>query len=289
MDFIQFARAHGVEIDRLIDDGRWHRCKTIDKPRHRNGAYCFRGDVGWVQDWATMLEPDVWRPDNPATVKVDRAAVQERASEARRKILEAQRKAAARAKEIIQSCGYGLHPYLAAKGFPEVEGYIWRDGDDDKLIIPMRVGEMLVGLQAISGKDGHEKRFLYGQRIDGATFTIGRPGPRTTTFYCEGYATGLSVRDALQALKVPYVLHVCYSAGNMVKVAKERGPGIVIADYDKPSKQVPEQGGMGWKVARDIGGKFWTSDVEGEDANDFNRRRGLFALAQGIKLVMLRK
>ena len=36
---------------------------TDDHPRKRNGRYRWLGDVGWVQNWATMQEPAMWRSE----------------------------------------------------------------------------------------------------------------------------------------------------------------------------------------------------------------------------------
>ena len=103
-------------------------------------------------------------------------------------------------------------------------------------------------------------------------------GIKGTHVLCEGYATALSTQQALRNLKVPYVLHVTFSAGNMKKVAATLPGGLVIADNDAS--------GTGERVARDIGWPYWMSDTVGEDANDYSQRRGVFALAMGIKQAM---
>ena len=50
MSFIDFARAHGVEInpDRLFASERIRRCGTVDKPRSTNGAYFWDGPVSYT-------------------------------------------------------------------------------------------------------------------------------------------------------------------------------------------------------------------------------------------------
>jgi phage/plasmid primase-like uncharacterized protein len=95
---------------------------------------------------------------------------------------------------------------------------------------------------------------------------------------CDGYATALSVRAALKSMKQRYKLHVCFSAGNMVRVAAGLECGIVIADHD--------QSGTGQQAAKEIGWPSWLSDVAGEDANDYHQRAGLFALSQGLTHLM---
>jgi hypothetical protein len=49
VNFSAFASAHGLRIRQVLDDGRWHRVPTDDKPRKRNGAYVFDGQSGAVQ------------------------------------------------------------------------------------------------------------------------------------------------------------------------------------------------------------------------------------------------
>ena len=142
------------------------------------------------------------------------------------------------------------------------------------LLVPMRVGKSLVGLQQI-WQEG-DKRFLYGQRTAGATFSFDNKG---INIVCEGYATALSVRAAMKQLKARYHIHVCFSAGNMVKVAAGLEPGLVIADNDKS--------GTGQQAASEIGWPVWMSDREGEDANDAHRRMGLFAFSQSLTQSML--
>ena len=55
MNFIDFARAHGVEIDpsKLYASERIKRCGTTDKPKGTNGAYFWDGARGWVFNWAS--------------------------------------------------------------------------------------------------------------------------------------------------------------------------------------------------------------------------------------------
>lgn len=282
MDFVTFARALGVIIDRPIEDGRWHRVTTTDKPHHKNGAYKFMGAFGLVQNWANMTEPDLWRPDGDGPSEVDHQALARRAKEAAEEIRKGQEAAAKRAGWILHQCTFGPHPYLAAKGFPEDRGRLWKDDKhgDVKLCIPMQADGRVVGLQTISDAPGFEKKFLYGQRTSEAVYVIDNKGPKV---FCEGYATALSVAAAMHALKTRFCLIVCFSAGNLLKVAKNHGQGFVIADNDKPSQLAPEPGGMGLKVAKEIGLPYWLSDRMPEDANDYHQRAGLFRLSQSIK------
>jgi phage/plasmid primase-like uncharacterized protein len=267
MTFEQFAALHGVIVGRLIP-GKWIRVATEDKPRSRNGAYKFMGDVGFVQNWATMTEAATWHAegDSKAVAQQVRQNANKVAQEARVNA----HKAAKRAEQILSECELASHPYLAAKGFPDEMVNVWNRESDNVMVIPMRAGRDLVGAQLI--KPDGDKKFLFGQRSGGAEFVIGQRGAHVL---CEGFATALSTQVAMRNLKVPYVLHVTFSAGNMKRIAETLPGGLVIADNDKS--------GTGERVAREIGWPYWMSDVVGEDANDFAQRRGVFALAMGIK------
>jgi putative DNA primase/helicase len=75
-------------------------------------------------------------------------------------------------------------------------------------------------------------------------------------------------------MKRRYTLHVCFSAGNMVKVAASLSSGFVVADNDAS--------GTGERVAKEIGWPFWMSDTTGEDADDALKRCGLFKFSQSL-------
>lgn len=289
MDFVLFAKAHGLIIDRLADDSRWHRVKTTDKPHHRNGSYKFCGDFGLVQNWATQTEPDLWRPDGDGPANIDHEAIARRAREAAEQIRREQEAAAKRAAWILHQCTTEAHPYLEAKGFPTARGSVWRDEKkgDAKLCLPMRVDGRLVGLQTISDAPGHEKKFIYGQRTNGAVYCVDNKG--STTLLVEGYGTGLSVAAAMHALKTRFRLIVCFSAGNLAKIAANFADAIVIADNDKQSPLAPELGGMGLKVAKASGLRYWLSDRCPEDFNDYHQRVGLFKASQSLRAVLFQR
>jgi putative DNA primase/helicase len=273
MDFIQFARSHGILINDLPPLGVWKRFPTEDHPRSRNGAVKFMGDVGFVQNHATSTVVSIWKPDSPITTKVKStylASIRSAEDEQKKK----QHQAMQRAVGMLNGSGLSMHPYLEAKGFPDEQGNVlWQDGKP-VLLIPMRVAGNLVGLQQIDEDGG--KKFLYGQRTSNAVFTFDNKGMNVL---CEGYATALSVRLAFKQMKQRYTLHVCFSAGNMAKVAAGLEPGLLIADNDAS--------GTGQRVAEESGWKYWLSDRVGEDANDFHQRVGLFQFTQSLTRSML--
>jgi putative DNA primase/helicase len=268
MDFIQFARSHGILINNLPPLGVWKRFPTEDHPRSRNGAVKYMGDVGFVQNHATSTVVSIWKPDSPITTKVKStylASIRNAEDEQKKK----QHQAMQRAVGMLNGSGMSTHPYLEAKGFKDEQGNVlWQDGKP-VLLIPMRVAGNLVGLQQIDQDGG--KKFLYGQRTSNAVFTFDNKGMNVL---CEGYATALSVRLAFKQMKQRYTLHVCFSAGNMAKVAAGLEAGLLIADNDAS--------GTGPRVAEESGWKYWLSDRVGEDANDFHQRVGLFQFTQSL-------
>lgn len=267
MDFLDFARMHGIIIHDYPPVGVWKRYPTEDKSRKRNGAVKYMVTHGFVQNHATDQVVSVWKPDSIKSIdhRQVRASVLNAEVETRRRQNEAVKKAV----RMLNDSGMASHPYLEAKGFPDERGNVlWIDGKP-VLLVPMRVSGSLVGVQMIDTEGN--KKFLFGQRTSGATFTFDNKG---MNILCEGYATALSVRMALKQMKQRYTLHVCFSAGNMLKVAEGLERGLVVADNDAS--------GTGQSVADKIGWPTWISDVSGEDANDCHRRVGLFKFSQSL-------
>jgi putative DNA primase/helicase len=192
---------------------------------------------------------------------------------AARDIREKQQEAARKAASILNQCQIGFHPYLERKGFKEEQANVWKTDDGLLLVIPMRVGHHLVGCQIIR-EDG-EKKFLFGQRTSGAYFCFDNKGPN---ILCEGYATALSIRAAMKALKRRYTLYTCFSAGNMKKVAATLPSGFVVADNDASV--------TGERTAKEIGWPYWMPDAVGMDANDVHQRDGLFKFSQSLGKVI---
>lgn len=273
MDFIQFARSHGIIINELPTVGSWKRYPTEDHPKKRNGAVKYMGSHGFVQNHATSTVVSLWKPDSINAPTDMRAIIigQAKAEQQRKKLAI---EATSKAVRMLNDSGYRTHAYLEAKGFPDEQGSVLNIENKPVLLIPMRLGKSLCGVQQI-WEDG-TKKFLYGQRTTGATFAFDNKG---LNIVCEGYATALSVRAAMKQLKRRYTIHVCFSAGNMVRVAEGLESGLVIADNDKS--------GTGQQAAADIGWPVWMSDLEGEDCNDYHRRVGLFGLSQSLTQSML--
>jgi len=266
MTFEDFARIHGLMIDHIISY-KEVRVPTSDHPQSRNGSYKFKGDVGFVMNWATMEKPAVWFPDNQTEYK-HKIKENKKATENERKANA--EKAVAKAGWILHQCKQETHPYLIDKGFPNELANVWETDGEKILVIPMRIDKRLVGCQLINDKG--VKKFLYGQTTKGATFTMNAKG---LPIFCEGYATALSVREAMIANNLKYSIHICFSASNMKFVARQFPYGLVIADNDNSH--------VGETTARDTGQPYWISPTVSEDFNDFHKRVGTFKASQSLK------
>jgi putative DNA primase/helicase len=277
MRFDEFARSHGLIIDHVVPF-KWVATPTIDHPRKRNGRYKFMGDHGFVQNWATMQKVAVWQAGkdskpNPNLQKIKANYEAQRQKDADR--------AAVKAEWILGQCLNAPHPYLEQKGHPDEATNVWVIDDPKEpkpkrmLVIPMRRDGHLVGAQLIDEQG--EKKFLYGQISKGATFDMKAKG---ITILCEGYATALSIKAAMGAIKLPYTIRVCFSASNLQEVARSVTGGIIVADNDA--------NGVGEKAARDTGKPYWISPAVGEDFNDYHLRNGIFQAALSLKKILLR-
>ena len=273
MDFRSFARINGVEIGDLRAGDKIHRCPTTEHPSSRNGAYFFDGYRGWVQNWETGEPPQWWNDPNakPWNDSEKREwALRRRAAEGDK--LKDQATATKKAGLLIASASRDTHPYLKAKGLVDVVALIGQAGE---LLVPMRDfrDNSLLGVQTIKLVDNEwQKKMLAGMRAKGAVLRIG-PQSALETFFCEGFATGLSLDIALRLLRLHAAVVVCFSASNLTHVASSMtGRRFVFADNDASQ--------TGEKAAHATGLPWCMSVAVGEDANDLHVRSGVMALAK---------
>lgn len=267
MNFLSHAEAHGLLIRDLIADGRWHRVPTTDHPKKRNGAYVFDGVTGACQNWATMQEVSVYRPDG--SQRVGR-------QQFKAKAIQDDRLRHARARQdatrLIRDCQRGTHVYLASKGFPAAQGLVHSSGD---LVIPMRDFKDygVINTAQRIGLDG-SKLFLPGGKAKGSVFVIVK-GAWRERWLCEGYATGLSLQKALLDLRRQAEVIVCFSAGNLQHVAPMvKQPAFVMADNDESK--------AGEKAAIATGLPWVMPPMVGHDANDWHQEFGTRSLVHLI-------
>lgn len=273
MTFLAHAAAHGLIINDLIPDGRWHRVPTEDKPRKKNGVYLWNGQTGVVKNWATMGGFSRYPQAGEKAARIDFDALRKAKERADREEAQKHARTAQEASRAILQTEVAEHPYLKAKGFPDAKGLV----KDGALLIPMRdyKTKQVISLQTIQ-PDG-TKKFLYGGRTKGAVFILGNKYG-AEKWLVEGYATGLSVQQALAAMYRNAEVWVCFSASNLAYVAERiGGERYVVADNDesKAGQEAAESTGLPWVM----------SPVVGEDANDFARREtvwGLVRLLRGV-------
>lgn len=271
MSFASFLAERGLLVDAPISDNRVHRCRTDTHPKKRNGAYQWDGVSGWAQDWALDAVPVLYRdPKDDPISRAERELLARTRREEERRL---RASAAKRARDMAARAEVTTHPYLAAKGFPAARAMVL----DGKLLIPAwdckAYGQRLLSLQTIDAQ-GH-KLFLPGGRMRGAVHLI---GPTTAeTWLCEGYATALSILAALKHLYRPARVAICFSAGNLIEVAKHLR-GRVIADNDAS--------GAGERSAIATGLPYVLPPVTGMDFNDYHQGYGLFAAAGVLRMAL---
>jgi putative DNA primase/helicase len=278
MSFINFARAHGIEIDpnRLFASDKIRRCGTVDKPRSTNGAYFWDGKRGWVFNWSSEARVQ-WYDDPDAAPWTEQEKREAAAARARSTDHQIRRNEAAAmtAKQLLENSELQYHPYLEIKGFKEELGHVY----GDKLLIPMFnvTTGILQGCQRIwwdEPERKYQKKMLDGMRAKHAVFWLGSKRA-SEVFLVEGYATGLSLRFALRQTGSDASVLVCFSAANLVQVSSMiSGTRYVFADHDVS--------GVGEQAAKDTGLPYCMSPTRGFDANDEHQKNGLFALARII-------
>ena len=279
MNFIDFSRVHGVEIDpsRFYPSEKIKRCGTLDKPKSTAGAYFWDGQRGWCFNWAQEARVE-WFNDPNASPWTEAEKADWKAKRQSQAVTQEQehQKAAQRADAMLRSAKPGEHAYLTIKGFPEAQGLI---DATEALLIPMRnvLTNLLQGVQVIRWNEPerrYEKKMNPGMRAKAAVFRMGdKTAPET--FFVEGYATGLSVMAALRSVGLRASVVVCFSAGNLVHVAPMvRGKCFVFADNDKS--------GVGQESADKTNLPYCMSPLVGEDANDLHVRAGLMAVCQQL-------
>lgn len=277
MTFTAFAMSHGLILDQVYPSSKIQRCATEDKPRAKNAAYMFDGLRGFIYRWDRDAKAIWWNDANAQPWSNDEKrqwAERKRRDEASREA--GYRNAASNAAAIIKACKPADHVYLRSKKLPDILGLV---NAAHELIVPMRniKNNELSGVQTIRFlTDSHEweKKMTFGMRAKDAVFRIGSTHA-AETWLVEGYATGLTLELALRRLSLPAAVLVCFSAGNMVRVAPQVvGRKFIFADNDKS--------GTGEAAAKETGIKYCMSPEVGEDANDLYARAGLMALCKAV-------
>ena len=278
MSFIDFARANGVDIDisRLYPSENIKRTGTVDKPKSTNGAYYWDGQRGWVFDWSGASTV-IWyeNPNSKPWTEEEKRAWMDRRRSQQSDQQKRYEKVGLQAEAILKSAKIDHHNYLEYKGFKDEKGLVL----GDKLLIPMRnvVTNKVTGYQAIVfdyTTHKYDKKMLLGMKARNSVLFIGdRKGEEF--WLVEGYATGLSLHQALRSCGLKASVVVCFSASNLVAVADQiKGNRFIFADNDasETGQKAAESTGLPWTMA----------DEQGWDANDLHVKSGLFNVVAKI-------
>ena len=204
-------------------------------------------------------------------IKAQRAAAEERASAEGQERIRIAKEAAKKADWILSQCVHEQHAYLQSKGFPDLKSLVYRPTAESNLLcIPMYVAGKLSSLQMI---DRHgAKKFIAGGVTSQAEFCIDEGGINAADWWVEGFASGLSLRACLVALKMPHRIHICFSAQNLKRMAHS---GYVIADNDSSL--------TGQNAAQATGLPYWMPTITGDDINDVHKANGTFRTSQILR------
>lgn len=270
---------------------KWIAADTLAKNGKGDGRIILDEERVTAVNWQTGDKTTVWLREERTVEDRKRYAQARRAQDAEdRKRAE---RAADIARQIIAAARPGPHAYLARKGFRDEQAlaiaksdvariggaYLVPSGAAEAIVIPARIGKRITSVQLI-WEDG-TKKFLYGGEMGGAAHRI---STGRDTWLCEGYATALSVRAALQGLNRPSTILVCFSASNIARVAdalSRQARCFVAADNDAPPAARPEQFdgmGAGEYFARKAGRPYVIPPELGTDFNDFHVDQGIFAV-----------
>lgn len=278
-DFRDVAASIGCLLPSIREDDRIHRCPTREHPKKRNGAYRTDGERGWVKNWESG-ETATWHRERDVNFfDQKRGPLKPLPSLAARRS-EEQRNAqrtAEKARQMVKAATMTTHAYLERKGFPKAIGLVL----NGMLLVPAYIGRELVSLQEIAA-DGTKKN-LPGGKMGGASFSIGS-GP--IEVLCEGYATGLSIKAAMNAVHIQGRATCCFSASNVAEVASRKRHAVIIADNDRP---LPQFGGIGAGeyYAMKSGLAYAMPPDVGDDANDLGAK-DIFTL-QDILLDLIQR
>lgn len=272
--------AAGMTPPHRIAEGRWLRFPGVGKGKANRAGWCrvITPTLAIFGDWSSNFTA-TWRDENHRDDEESRRLLAEARAREQRFAAEQrkqQAQAADRAEAIIGQALHRSHPYLERKGFPELKGLV----HDEDLVIPMRDSQdyaRIISAQFISPNG--EKKFLPGGRAKGAVYRMGKPNA-TRLVLCEGYATGLSIDAALKRLNGSHAVLVCFSAGNLERVAHGLRNAVVAADNDHSAtgEEAAKGTGLNWTMPYEVGTDF----------NDLHLNMGLHVVVERMRELLAR-
>lgn len=304
----------GLVVDSLQTDGQLHRCGTEKDPYGTDGAYVVHLDSPatlWWQNWQTGQTGTWCAKDGKRLSQEEREALNRRKAEDRRKAEEDRQKRHAEVAQLAQNTlndgapieGQG-HAYLQKKC---VQSYGLRLCEVPENFKPLFPGGKALTMP-VYGENGQiqtlqfiredgKKRFLAGGKKAGGFFYISHENTAQNSplGVAEGYSTAATVYEA-----TGFSMLVALDSGNILPVAqmaRRRYPEreiVLCADFDEPSEQFPQAGGVGvakaTEAAKAIGGCLAIPDLDGQkaDFNDLAQVKGHEEVAKQI-LVNMKK
>lgn len=275
MNLSETLAAAGLTPPANLVPGRWLRFPGVAKGRSNRAGWCrlITPTFAIYGDWSTGIS-ETWRDANHRDDAEFRrllevARMRERAFADRER--QRRREAALEARALIRQASVATHPYLARKGFPELQGLVL----GAKLLIPIRDAHVYSRILSVQEIDAAgEKRFLMGSRTRGGIHRLGVPNARRTLL-CEGYVTALSLDAALKRLPGPHAVIACFSAGNLEIVAPHFPDALICADHDASGtgERTARATGLPWVMPQDV-------DM---DFNDLHLRDGLHAVVSVLR------
>lgn len=202
----------------------------------------------------------------------------------------------------------GTSEYAKRKGIDQPESC--RYLPDGGLVIPMLRYDLdraqaLKGVQTI--RDDGTKKFTYGMAKPGTACRLGLSVVGDPVFVCEGYATGMSIRMALERRYAVFVAFDAYNLPVVVEAVYQAvaGSPIVICaddDYKTAIKGIPNNvGRIQSQIAQDsvmdagarlvvrtfpVFRKETARGIKDTDFNDLHRLEGLQEVAEQMGLAL---
>lgn len=273
---------------------QWYR---LVKMRTAAGSYVVVGSFGdWRHQESHRVDVD-WaglRDDERQTLEARRKAQAEAEAHARALLANAARMTAAELWAAAKR--HGTSPYLQRKA---VDAEVCRYLHDGSIVVPLLRYDLpreqaLRGVQTI--KPDGAKRFTKGFDKSGACLRLGHVVVGEPILVCEGYATGLTLRMALDR-RLPVVVGL--DCGNLPHVVEQlrslhpHAPILICADDDWRTEGNP--GRMkAHKLARSVHDCAYTWPVfrpgcrgdKDTDFNDLHVRDGLAAVRRQLRHVL---
>lgn len=267
--------ATGMTPPKYLSEGKWIRFPGVGKNKANRSGWCrvISPTLAIFGDWSSGLT-QTWAYGKDRDAVIDKRLL----DEARRREREfeiAQRKrqseVAIEAQRLIERAQPYGHPYLTKKGFPDFGGLV----QGEHLIIPVRDVDCyskLMSVQMIAA-DG-TKRFLPGGRARGGIYRLGMQSASHIVL-CEGYATGLTILEAMKRLYRSFAVIVCFSARNMELVASRFPTALICADNDESQtgEESAKRTQLRWIMPEEVGTDF----------NDLMCKQGIAAVINPIR------